>query len=282
VVPPREIAEAVAELEQLARERPSLAEPAGLLAALLPLLLTEQVREAAPTLTHDTATAKLAGGVPLLRDEMIALDPAGFQARWDHVCEVMSRNRQRDTARLAEALRRGDLDGQLLTSHILAGRTAAIHTQAAALGLDAGLLGLVLRLTLFPVLVKIANELDLLRQSSQWQQGHCPTCGSWPLLAELRGLEQLRWLRCGWCATEWEFPRLRCPFCDNTDHRQLGYLHVEGEEAKQRAATCARCRRYVKMLATLTALSPARLLAADVQTLHLDLVAQEQGFARAP
>ena len=33
-----------------------------------------------------------------------------------------------------------------------------------------------------------------------WPHGYCPTCGSWPLLAESRGLEQLRLLRCGLCA----------------------------------------------------------------------------------
>src|SRR5262249_5275506 len=101
---------------------------------------------------------------------------------------------------------------------------------------------------------------------------------SWPLLGELRGLDQRCVLRCGLCADEWDFPRLRCPFCGTTDHRQLGYFHLEGEEEKHRAATCAACGGYVKMIATLFPLKPPRLLAADVASLHLDLAAAERGL----
>jgi FdhE protein len=117
-----------------------------------------------------------------------------------------------------------------------------------------------------------------LRQGIHWEQGFCPTCGSWPLLGEFRGLEQRRFLRCGLCATAWEFPRLLCPFCGERDHQQLGYLHAEGEEASRRASTCDSCRGYVKMVATLTPLSEAALLVADLATLHLDLAAAERGY----
>src|SRR5262249_45021716 len=117
-----------------------------------------------------------------------------------------------------------------------------------------------------------------LRAGRAWEPGYCPTCGSWPLLGEFRGLEQTRWLRCGLCASEWEFARLQCPFCGTRDHRALGYLHVEGEETKCRAATCEECRGYVKMQATLFALSAPQLLVADVATLHLDLAAAERGY----
>jgi FdhE protein len=97
-------------------------------------------------------------------------------------------------------------------------------------------------------------------------------------LGEYRGLEQTCFLRCGLCAAEWEFPRLCCPFCGNRDYRQLGYLHVEGQEGKERAATCEACSGYVKMLATITALNEPQLLVAEVATLPLDLAATERGF----
>src|SRR5262249_10102073 len=102
--------------------------------------------------------------------------------------------------------------------------------------------------------------------------------GSWPLLAESRGLEQLRYLRCGLCATAWEGSRFRCLFCGNDDHNKLGYFHVEGEENRYRAASCDECRGYVKVVSTLSALSPPQLLVTDLATLHLDLVAAEHGY----
>ena len=118
-----------------------------------------------------------------------------------------------------------------------------------------------------------------LRRQCAWDHGFCPVCGSWPLLGEFRGLEQTRFLRCGLCAAGWEFPRLRCPFCGTADHRQLGYFYAEAEEGKYRAATCAVCRGYVKMVSVLGELPPPRLLVMDLATMHLDLVAADRGYA---
>jgi FdhE protein len=97
-------------------------------------------------------------------------------------------------------------------------------------------------------------------------------------LAEFRGLEQNRFLRCGLCAADWQFPRLRCPFCDNQDHRELGFFHVEGEEGRHRAATCESCHGYVKTVSSLDRLSVPDLLVADLATLHLDLAAADRGY----
>jgi FdhE protein len=65
------------------------------------------------------------------------------------------------------------------------------------------------------------------------------------------------------------------------EHEMLGYLHVDGEEAKYRAATCDACRGYVKTVSTLTELQPLQLLLADLATLHLDLIAAERGYGLA-
>ena len=116
------------------------------------------------------------------------------------------------------------------------------------------------------------------RAATRWEQGYCPTCGSWPLLGEYRGLEQTRLLRCGLCASEWAIDRLVCPFCGSRNHADLGYLYVEGDEHK-RAVTCENCRSYVKMLATLTPIPPIELAIHDLATIHLDMVALEQGYA---
>jgi FdhE protein len=89
-------------------------------------------------------------------------------------------------------------------------------------------------------------------------------------------------LRCGLCAAEWEFPRLRCLYCGEGDHRQLGYFSVEGEESLHRAAVCQLCHGYVKMVSSLTPLSAPGLLVANVATLHLDLAAADRGYLSPP
>jgi FdhE protein len=277
---PPDVVEALAELDRLRQERPTLAGPVALLAELCPALAEARPSVIPPALSPESAAEKLAGGVPLLRGELVSLDGKSLRRRWDEVCAVVGRNQAGDAAEaLAKAARRGSLSVEAMADAILVGRADEVSAQADALGLDAGLAATVLRFTLFPDFVSLNVALAPLLGGSTWGRGYCPTCGSWPLLGEFRGLEQARWLRCGLCAAAWEFPRLACPFCDNRDYQRLGYLHVEGEEGRRRAATCEECRGSVKMLATLGPLSPLLLLVADLATVHLDLAAAERGYA---
>jgi FdhE protein len=278
--PPPDVAEALAELDRLLRESPALAGPAALLAELLPTLTEPHSNLTPPTLPPERAAEKLAGGVPLLRGEGVSLDARVLRRRWADVAAAVGRHQQGDAAAaLAAAVKRGQLSVEEMAAAVLAGRAEDVHARADALGLDAGLTATTLRFTLFPSLVSLGAALEPARSDVAWGRGYCPTCGSWPLLGEFRGLEQIRWLRCGLCAAGWEFPRLACPFCDNRDHQRLGHLHVEGEEGRRRAATCEECRGYVKTVTTLGPLAPPQLLVADLATVYLDLAAAERGYA---
>jgi len=178
---------------------------------------------------------------------------------------------------IAAAIGQGALDVAELVQAVLEGRADAVRERAAALGLDDQLLCTLLRFSLFPALEQLAAQLAPLRALATWQHGYCPTCGSWPLLGEYRGLEQTRFLRCGLCATGWPLDRLLCPFCGCRDHQQLGYLHVEDDQ-QQRAATCGQCRCYNKTIATLGPIPPIELAVYDLATIHLDMVAIEHGY----
>jgi FdhE protein len=236
-----------------------------------------------PRIPTETAAARMADGIPLLRGETLNLDMAAFRRRWQIVCTAVQRCQNPDAGNaLARAINDGELEPDFLVASVLAGKPEEIHRRADTLGLDAGLTTAVLGLVLFPALVNIGAGLAPLCNDSQWMHGYCRICGSWPLLGEYRGLEQKRFLRCGLCAAEWEFPRLLCVFCAERDHRQLGYFSVEGEESRYRATTCETCRGYVKMTATLAPLSPPSLLVADVATVHLDLAAADRGYTSPP
>jgi FdhE protein len=278
-----EIEAARSELQRLGQERPELAGSIAFLSEILPQLQQEPNQGSLSLLVPEQASAKLAGGVPLLRGERLSLNLPAFRQRWLAVCAAVQRHQDGDMGKLlAEALRHERLDPDELTREILAGRPEGVYRQAEPLALDAGLTATVLRLTLFPVLTQVNVALAPLREGVVWQHGYCPTCGSWPLLGEYRGLEQTRFLRCGLCAVEWEFPRLLCPYCGTRDHHVLGYFHVEGEEMRHRASTCDACRGYVKMISTLTALTGPQLLVAELATMHLDLAAAERGYAVSP
>jgi FdhE protein len=276
------VEDARAEIDRLAAGRPALAPLFGWLRDLLPDLAPDDAPPAL-TLTPEQARAKLAAGVPLLRDERLDLDLKAFHRRWRRACDALEA-RQPDGAATAQskALHEGRLDAAGMVAAVLAGRPEDVRDRADALGLDAGLTATLLRYTLFPTFTALEAALAPRREGVGWPHGHCPTCGSWPLLAEQRGLEQTRWLRCGLCAAGWDAARLWCPYCGTTDHERLHYLHAEGEEARYRAALCDACRGYVKTVTTLSEVPPLQLLVADVTTLHLDLAAAERGYTNQP
>ncbi len=273
------LADAQVELARLSEQTPTVAELALQLNDFLLALFAEPLRVAVPSLSKETAAEKLSAGVPLLRGETLEIDWPAVERRFQDVVGVLAQRRADAAPGLGEAVRLGQLDIAELTSAVLAGQPQSVHERALALGLDVPLTASLLSLTLFPVLVPIRAGLEPLLSAGSWTQGYCPACGSFPKLGEFRGLEQTRFLRCGLCAAEWQFPRLRCPCCGNRDHRQLGYLHVDGEEGKCRSGTCEECRQYIKMVSTLTPLTPLQLLVTDVATVHLDLLAADRGFS---
>jgi FdhE protein len=275
-----EVTEAVADLATLATQRPSLSAPCAVLQECLPLLFADAVEEASPQIDAETAGARLAQAIPLFRDAAILVDSKSLRRRWLGICEAVARHNNENARQVARQWK--TLDPPALLAEVLSGRTDAVHSRADGLHLDAALVGTVFRLAVFPVLAHHAAVLAVKCSTGCWQQGYCPLCGSWPLLAEIRGLEQLRFLRCGLCAAEWSYPRLGCPFCGCRDHRQLGFFHVAREENRYRVATCEACRGYVRTTNTLAALTPVQLLVADLATLHLELAAADRGNVVLP
>jgi FdhE protein len=276
---PPDVAEAMTELAKLRAARAALHDLVDMLMEALPVLFAQPATEIPPQLSADDAAAKLANGLPLLRDTALDLDEAAFSKRWQRLCAAVKSHRQGDAAaKLAKALGPGLLDAKQMFREVCAGQLDVIRQRAAGLELDVTLTMTLVRLALLPVLAKINTAWLAARRGTDWHHGVCPTCGGRPLLGEFRGLEQTRWLRCALCASEWEFPRLECPFCGSGDHQQLGYFHVEGEDNHYRATTCEACHGYIKMVTTLSALSTPQLLVADLATLHLDLAAGHRGY----
>jgi FdhE protein len=267
-----------AELDRLAAARPGLVPPARWLRDMLPTLAPV---EPAPTLALDPERARdrLKLGLPVLRGEQLPIDAASLSRRWQQACAALGAQQPEGAATaLAGAVRDGRLGLAEMVEAVVAGQPEVVRERAEALGLDSGLATTLLRFTLFSLFTALESSLGAVRAEARWERGYCPTCGSWPLLGEFRGLDQSRFLRCGLCAAGWEVSRLWCPYCGNRDHEQLGILCAEGEEMKYRASLCDVCRGYVKMVSTLSELPPLNLLVADVATLHLDLAAAERGY----
>lgn len=114
----------------------------------------------------------------------------------------------------------------------------------------------------------------------------CPVCAMRPVGSVLRIGPQhsLRYLHCALCETEWNLPRLQCSSC-RADDSKLTYLSIEQEgrsaaDALTKAEACSECRSYLKLF-NQDKNAFVDPMADDLATLALDMLVDEQGYARS-
>jgi FdhE protein len=170
-------------------------------------------------------------------------------------------------------------DAMRLAAAALRQDPARIRELADAAGIDPGALASLAHLVAFPMLLACGRLLEG-RVPRFWPHGYCPICAAWPILAERRGLDRSRRMRCGRCGGEWQAPWLRCIYCGQQDHEHLGLLMPEERGERLNVETCATCHGYMKSIATLQPIPAFELLVQDLETIELDLVALDRGYAR--
>lgn len=226
------------------------------------------------------AEARLATGLPALLDEPLVERPA-IQNALRIVARLLDAEPETSTVRqTAERLAADEELGSALAVAAVAGDWEVIEAAAGRQGLDPYASVVLLDYAVRPWLRLAAKAVSPLVAASGWAGGCCPACGAPPLLAELRGPERERILRCGRCGSAWSFPRLACPACGERRHQRLSYLHGEDQAEFRRADVCETCRSYLKAVAVLDPLSPAALLEIDFTTAALDFAALERGYHR--
>ncbi|MCK9273554.1 MAG: formate dehydrogenase accessory protein FdhE [Syntrophales bacterium] len=139
------------------------------------------------------------------------------------------------------------------------------------------LLGFLVEESLRPSLEILSEKYGDLIEKSNWSEGYCPICGREPKIAELRDEVGQKFLFCSQCGFEWRFPRLKCPFCSNEDQQSLAYFTVEDEE-KYRVDVCNVCNRYIKTVDFREYKIHPNLDVEDIATLHLDILANDEGY----
>lgn len=272
---PADLAAAVGDLERLGRERPALAAASAQLGAVLRAAFAPAATEGAAggqegaDVLREAVAAAARDGTPLFRVAPPTVSDPALAGRSAAICRALGPV-NRAAAPLRAAIRGGIVAPGAWARAVLAGEPGTIEAQARQSGLAPELAASVLRLALLPALAAGSAIADAMRLEGAWAGGDCPNCGSRPLLAESRGLEQRRFLRCGLCAADWPFERLRCPACGEGDHRALRWAFVEGEEDRFRLFLCDACGNRLKVVSTLSRLSPAGLLVAELATAHLD------------
>jgi len=139
------------------------------------------------------------------------------------------------------------------------------------------LLGFLVEESLRPALEVLSEKYKDISAGSKWSEGYCPICGREPKISELREEGGKRFLFCGQCGFEWQFRRIKCPFCGNEDQQTLAYFTIE-EEEKYRVDVCNVCNKYIKTVDFRKTDKKPNLDVEDIATLHLDILADEEGY----
>jgi FdhE protein len=213
-------------------------------------------------------------GRSFLNPEDLTLDWETVSVLYKRLVELVGKREdgRRQSEGLLKAIEETENGTPIMLKAALTSNYEAIEGSAKALNIDSPVLVLLLHLSLRPSLLVIAQAVLENLDLSLWNHGHCPVCGSAPRLADLSGEGGKRRLHCSLCETAWPYQRLRCPFCENDNRKELSYLRAENEEGF-RVDLCGRCNNYLKTMDLREIAGPVILPLDDVATWHLDIIA---------
>jgi len=217
-------------------------------------------------------------GRPLLDGAVFNVAP-GAVRRWLRDVLTVAAAAGTEVEPLAEAIKARRLDPLLLFETAVSQDVDRLDELARSHGDDRGVLVALAPSIAMPML-QACRRAWTERVPPAWAQPYCPICGGWPALAEIRGLDGERHLRCASCGGDWQTAWLRCPFCGEGDHEKLGSLVSPDSPARQTIEVCEGCRSYVKTITTLTPIRPEHVVMQDLATLVLDVTALEHGYRR--
>jgi FdhE protein len=271
--------ELLAQIDRVMQKRPIYKEALSVYRELVVLL-----EEAGPEIEYASGDKKVREikakeGFSLFSREDLPVDLKATPGLFTRVLEHLSSKKREDGEALEKALERVRTDGQWIERALrafLARDEATIDAMAQEVSLDSTVLKFVTTMALKPSLNTLRGLVSGALQKGSWEYGYCPLCGSWPDMASLDE-QGKRVLHCELCGFEWNYLRIQCPFCENSDSEELGYF-MSQEEKGLRVDFCKKCNAYIKTIDLRVAEAPAPLELENLITLHLDMLAHEQGF----
>lgn len=217
---------------------------------------------------------KMAGGLPLIDFSAGHFDLTEPREYFLTLLDVAEKRAPGETLELAQKIKDGTYDFEKLVLN-------SFYVQDDEATFDAeedffDLVELFLEESLRPSLEIVAQKYADIIARSGWSEGYCPVCGKEPKIGQIRG-EEGRFLFCNQCGCEWHFLRIKCPFCSNEEQQSLAYFTVEGDE-QYRVDVCNECKRYIKIVDFRESKREPNLDVEDIATLHLDILANEEGY----
>jgi FdhE protein len=267
------------QVDLILASQPETAPWLGVLSAVL-----EEAADGTPGAPWDavaaatTLQAEHAPGTPLLAGARIPID-ARLADRWVRRVLALAAEAGPEAVGLRTVADAEALDSRAFLEAAVNADGDRLEALARSLDVDPDALAAVAALSVMPLLQALRRRFGP-AADPRWEQGWCPICGGWPHLAEQRGLERARRLRCARCGGDWVQPGIRCPYCGVVGHEARAALVSEQDGEARKVETCSACRGYLKSVSTLRAWAGDEVALTDLATVDLDLVALERAFER--
>ena len=170
-----------------------------------------------------------------------------------------------------------EVRGQLVRALLMADN-GALFDLASSLAIAPEQLYFLGELALRPYLATYAELLESVLDFEHYSGGHCPVCMRRPHMGRIDG-ENHKYLHCQACETSWRVPRIACTACGCTETEKLGFFTVEGND-ELRVEYCTDCGDYKKIINQRIRLRKLDFLVEDAATVHLDQLAEQEGYVR--
>ncbi|MBW2737734.1 MAG: formate dehydrogenase accessory protein FdhE [Deltaproteobacteria bacterium] len=228
---------------------------------------------------EDLLSVKRKEKFPLIGRKDFTVDIKASEVLLKKICRLAGETNEilaHAGVKLMDCLDRGTVDAPILLSKTLSEDDVYFDETAKSLEIDKEVLLFIAHGSIRPSLSLCAEQLaNYIDKDTLWGKGYCPVCGSPPAISMLRG-EGKRFLFCSFCDHEWHSQRIYCPFCENKDQKTLHYFFSKKEE--YRVDVCDQCKKYLKAVDTREIKRPMYPFLEQAATLHLDIIAQNQGL----
>ena len=235
-----------------------------------------------PKLSGDAAKGRLKEGFYLLDFSKIKISPKFLDDTFTDICSLIEKYdilESEELKKLKAKKASGEISLYEFVENIVAQNKEYFERLPKKLGLKEETLIFIAENLARPILMSGAEKLKGKIIDELWLRNYCPICGNEPRMIRLERETGRRILECSLCYTQWIFKVLECPFCGNNAQETLRFFFLE-DDSPHRVDVCDKCKRYIKTVdeRKLGEERKAILRVENIATLHLDLLAEREGF----
>ncbi len=232
----------------------------------------------APKVDLRIMTLKARGGFPILDKSGVTLDMDVLTSLFISLLKISREKNPEAVADIGYFFQRKNIEVSTVIQSVWNGDLEFMGGERQELR-DPFLLYFLLIESLKPVYTRYAQILQEHLKNVRWEQGYCPICGELPPISEVAERGTCKNLFCVYCETLWPFQPASCPFCRKEEETSRKRLYMGGER-EYYLEVCDECQKYIKVVDTDVIGKPVPLDVENIATIHLDMVAQQEGFER--